>query len=82
MSSSSKGVELQLKARRGSFQVQACSCCQNGERCVFCSLTNPSSNDPLANYIFEMTEINEDIFFQVKKEILDKLDIILQKVNL
>lgn len=29
-----------------------------------------------------MTELSEDIFFQVKKEILDKLDIILQKLNL
>lgn len=29
-----------------------------------------------------MTEVSEDIFFQVKKEILDKLDIILQKLNL
>lgn len=29
-----------------------------------------------------MTEISEDIFFQVKREILDKLDLILQKVNL
>lgn len=29
-----------------------------------------------------MTEVSEDIFFQVKKEILDKLDVILQKVNL
>jgi hypothetical protein len=27
-------------------------------------------------------EISEDIFYQVKKEILDKLDIILQKFNL
>lgn len=26
--------------------------------------------------------MSEDIFYQVKKEILDKLDIILQKVNL
>ena len=29
-----------------------------------------------------MVEVSEDIFYQVKKEILDKLDIILQKVNL
>ena len=27
-------------------------------------------------------DISEDIFYQVKKEILDKLDIILQKINL
>jgi regulator of replication initiation timing len=29
-----------------------------------------------------MSEVSEDIFFQVKKEILDKLDIVLQKINL
>jgi hypothetical protein len=29
-----------------------------------------------------MVEVSEDIFYQVKKEILDKLDIILQKINL
>lgn len=29
-----------------------------------------------------MVEVSEDIFYQVKKEILDKLDVILQKVNL
>jgi len=29
-----------------------------------------------------MVEVSEDIFYQVKKEILDKLDLILQKVNL
>ena len=27
-------------------------------------------------------DISSDIFYQVKKEILDKLDIILQKINL
>jgi hypothetical protein len=29
-----------------------------------------------------MVEVSEDIFYQVKKEILDKLDLILQKINL
>ncbi len=29
-----------------------------------------------------LTDNSSDIFYQVKKEILDKLDLILQKVNL
>lgn len=29
-----------------------------------------------------MVDVSEDIFYQVKKEILDKLDVILQKINL
>ena len=29
-----------------------------------------------------MGEVSEDIFFEVKREVLDRLDLILQKVNL
>lgn len=32
--------------------------------------------------IIMLTDNSSDIFYQVKKEILDKLDLILQKVNL
>lgn len=43
-------------------------------------ITLPS---PHSSPSFPSTDpLSSDIFFQVKKEILDKLDIILQKVNL
>lgn len=29
-----------------------------------------------------MALVNEDIFYEVKKEILDKIDVILQKINI